>query len=62
MADFALVRNAFYFWTNQGVLKHVDGDTWKLLEEKDTSVEAVVSHGSSLRLPAAPDIADDVPK
>lgn len=39
------IRNGLYFWNNQGVLKSLPEDQWKLLEEKDQAEEDGAAHG-----------------
>lgn len=48
LTDFTAIRNGLYFWNNQGVLKSLPEDQWKLLEEKDQAEEDAAAHGESV--------------
>lgn len=49
LTDTTIVKNSLYFWNNQGVIKNVEGEIWKLLEERDLTQDVVVAHGQSFR-------------
>ena len=46
MTDTASVKNSLFFWNNQGVVKNIEGDMWRLLEDKDMSVDTAAAHGA----------------
>jgi len=33
LSDLGTVKNALFFWNNLGVLRSLEGDSWKLVEE-----------------------------
>lgn len=45
-ADLASVRNALYFWANQGLLKEVEVGTWRALERQEAG-SAAARHGET---------------
>ncbi|KAK4055575.1 hypothetical protein OIV83_000121 [Microbotryomycetes sp. JL201] len=44
LMDTVSIRNALYFWNNQGVLKGLADDAWQLLEVRDKTDQAAPAH------------------
>jgi len=48
LSDLGTVKNALFFWNNLGVLRSLEGDSWKLVEEvakEGEEAKEQVTHG-----------------